>query len=47
MGWWSLKVGQLKNGKPTGFISDNEPAEKELDTILEDAAQIRVIKWNL
>ena len=47
LGWWSLKVGQLKNGKLAEVITDNKPTEKELDTILEDAAQISVIKWNL
>ncbi|MBE2285236.1 MAG: hypothetical protein IAE77_17385 [Prosthecobacter sp.] len=46
LGWWSLKVTQMKNGRATGFISKETPTEKELDTILEDAAQITVIKYN-
>lgn len=46
LGWWSLKVAQIKKGRATGFISKEEPTEKELDTILEDAAQISVIKYN-
>lgn len=45
-GWWSLKVSQMKNGRATGLISKETPTEKELDTILEDAAQISVIKYN-
>lgn len=46
-GWWSLKVAQLKNGNPVGFISRETPTEAELNTILEDGAQVSVIKWNL
>lgn len=46
-GMWSVKLGQLTNGKPTGFISNFELTDKELDTVLEDGAEISVVKYNL
>lgn len=45
-GMWGLKVIQMKNGRPTGFISDHAPTEKQLDTVLENDTKIVVVKYN-
>lgn len=45
-GQWSLFVGQMLEGKITGFMSKCMPTLEELDTVLQDRALVKVIKWN-